>query len=1347
VTHFIKNLFCLTFFSLLWLVGLEASEKADDVKAQIKHAKTLYELAKYHGGDSVFITKSLKYAKQAEELLKDSPELKARYAHTLELIRHDNETLLAYAEKRLVNYSPIMPMILNNFEHFFISEDPVEIALKQGMQEIVAGTTFTEHRSIFGTAVDVVIVSKEKSYEGMVSAYLNTNTPFYCLPWQELGEYITPKDIGQLYMGMNTTNVMKKISQASSKNTLGLIELETLDQVDGVCYFRVTMRVFDVKKGEFIKKFTSETFAREFPLVGYLVYGLIIFSLLFGIMVQWIFKKHVAHSLPWYHGVVTHLFSVLTIYLLLSSDKVTNFSQNYISHSPQGIAWLVFFSIIPFLTPLFLSYFTSLKVKNISHLIHSPQGMASLIFSVSLAYVIIYSSMHFMTGVIELPWLYLGFSLVTIAISSVVLGKLYSGFIYKKDARFLYLGVGLLCLFCLFLHAIFINHTRGVYLTSVFVSVIMLMALLLSKQFRKVRPLDAKPSTKGKSKIDELKEKLKEPEGYIMEPYRSLFEEVGSFILEDQDPKLEVIWVEADIGCGKTRMALEIAQFIQVNSEGQDSQKPVDVLFGDCDDVDDTTTLQPYEPFSQAFKNYLDEGDFESGADLADRASGSVLGKGFQFVGNAVSGPANLNTDMIKSDAEANKKMTLKEITGKLSKKLLELTKEKRIILVLDDTQWMDPETFELFKLFIDKLINDFENNEVSIILTTRRVPDQDKVKSYIQELKKEGRINLFEKINQEKLQSEELVSPLLEQLKIVPSSSSLIKEHLQGKGINRPLHILEFLSILVEKKFLISYGDDYKLIVGTDLNALPDPSDYTRMVNEEIADVDSETQNILQCCAIIGHDFDVSVIAHIFRMDLIELLERIKDSEKRGFVKDVENKDYIFMFSDKRYRGIFKNINRNFDLNKDVPQIVREYHKRYIEIIEGTVQDNIPTYEQLTRIVSHYLVIKETYPQKTLDYCLQLAESSLKRGLYSMASKYYDLAPDIMKILPKYNVRVDQSIRIGLLKSQLQRGDIDHAKSIIDEFEKDFEPKVEEKQGLVDYLLLKCEYLYKEGKSRADLKFAIPFYQEASQLCESLIKDGELTAGHELRAKFFHCLCMDKRDPDYYSKYLALIEEINDQINDFSGDELIGILEVKSELLNSIGFLEMLSKQEGYLDRAFKFYHEALEINLMPEINDLNGQGISYGGLGDVYSGRGEYEEAYNNYDKNYQISHDIGVEAGISRMSSMMGGLIINGKVEKKKELALKFYKESFYLALKNRNVFGVYFGLVGLHRVSKEETLNVRMKTMIQEWMDFISSLSDKSLPKDIIDNKKVPGIDDVIHDLDEEQSEQLNRLLTS
>ena len=119
MTHFIKNLFCLTFFSLLWLVGLEASEKADDVKAQIKHAKTLYELAKYHGGDSVFITKSLKCAKQAEELLKDSPELKARYAHTLELIRHDNETLLAYAEKRLVNYSPIMPMILTNFEHFF----------------------------------------------------------------------------------------------------------------------------------------------------------------------------------------------------------------------------------------------------------------------------------------------------------------------------------------------------------------------------------------------------------------------------------------------------------------------------------------------------------------------------------------------------------------------------------------------------------------------------------------------------------------------------------------------------------------------------------------------------------------------------------------------------------------------------------------------------------------------------------------------------------------------------------------------------------------------------------------------------------------------------------------------------------------------------------------------------------------------------------------------------------------------------------------------------------------------------------------------------------------------------
>ena len=100
--------------------------------------------------------------------------------------------------------------------------------------------------------------------------------------------------------------------------------------------------------------------------------------------------------------------------------------------------------------------------------------------------------------------------------------------------------------------------------------------------------------------------------------------------LEDKK-KLKVVLLLGQQGSGKTRMAKELANKIiekydSINPEGDKSGNWI--LFGDCDELNQSGSGVPFEPFSQALHEILGAGRFEPPAKKANKIKMELILQG-----------------------------------------------------------------------------------------------------------------------------------------------------------------------------------------------------------------------------------------------------------------------------------------------------------------------------------------------------------------------------------------------------------------------------------------------------------------------------------------------------------------------------------------------------------------------------------------------------------------------------------------------------------------------------------------------------------------------------------------------
>jgi len=792
------------------------------------------------------------------------------------------------------------------------------------------------------------------------------------------------------------------------------------------------------------------------------------------------------------------------------------------------------------------------------------------------------------------------------------------------------------------------------------------------------------------SGIGWLRRKIKEPK-FFNTIGQANFDKIIKFVedgLDDKSPEIEVVFIEAEIGMGKTRLAKELAEGIKNRFE-KDKKFKTTILFGDCDDPQYDADLVPYEPFAQALSELLNVNRFSNPAKKAEELRNGPTGQVLERVLKGGLGPLGVLLDA-EDDGQPQKANT-GEIAKTIAKILTQLSEDNgKIIFIIDDTQWMDDDSFELLGEIINILSgdNDFKGkNKVSFIFTSRS-KDDDKIYGFLAEKKKESVVNVNYDVNHKLFQKEpKIVGGLLENLKFDFRSKQVLVNYFNDLGIRSPLQILQTLETAVEKKMIECYADKFILAKGADLKKLPKPNDYNRMVEEMLNGLDPRLLDKLQCAAVLGRSFKASIISEIFKVDMLDFLDMVKGAEERNILKDISEKDDIYKFVQKRMVGIFRNLSTEGD-DEFIPQMLREYHKRYVEIKEKEFeQKNIPRneipYRDLLSLTSHSRAIADVYPEKALVYNNLAAEQAYERGLFSIANNFFN---NCLDILSKYETQINVNNYLEIY--------IVYAKCLLDE-QTDLN-KVESCIAKTHEIIDQSSSDTDKDQAKVELKLieALKFYRDkdfrnARKIAKEII-DYDATGVQKLRAKFYFAISIElDKVKERKEKHLEVIEEVERlSQNDLKLVEKIEVWKVLSEVYNNTGFvfLKGLKKPED----AKEYFLNAIKINKKPEVNDQKGIGIANGGLGDCHYALEDYGQAENHYTINLNISRNNGDKEGIVRMTSMLGGIkMLNAKNEQDAdtkenllyEEAENYYNESLIVAEEQKSIFSIMFALKGL------------------------------------------------------------------
>ena len=1251
----------------------------------IKKADTYYKLSRIRNNDLIDIDKSISFFKQAEAIVQQNSKVFSRN-NLKEKIQNGLEMLYAQKKKsgdKIKNYFPLYSILFGQDQLIHYFGNGHDTALENSLSDILA--------SDVAENILPIAYSIDNNYliEEVARNYFSKNSDIHLIGHHELSDVLTKSEIGLLYKLEPDQRILDKISDWIGQEGVGLLNLNVVDITDNLFHANSTYRFWNSKKKVYQNEISGEAYS-ESPNSGLFWLILLLFlGLPMTIIYNKITTSHGSDA-PFWYGSFVALSTFITSLITIRGLSILAIDGTILVWSPKGMGTLLLLTIFLSLLPLALNYVGSARVNHISKVLNNPETISSLVFGTFLGVITFLSvASNTRLGIENTLAVFIP-SITAIAFLSFFLGMAYSKWTMRgeKESFVKYI----LFLFLLFCFSIFVlrwnqqlmlDLSFGLVLSTIIVELFPKVLIFIPKLKNSKKQESIKD--KEDAGIVDLREKLKEPK-FVNIIGKEKLESIKSFVLDRlKDKKIEVVFIEAKTGMGKTRLAREIAK--EVKEEFKNDGYETRILFGDCDDPQYDADLMPYEPFSQALSDELQVNRFSNPSKKAEELRSSAAGKVIGKLAKGSLGPLGVLLDAEEDNQSV--KADTNEIAITISKVLAQISDgNKKVIFIIDDTQWMDEDSFSLLELIIETLSTDLDfkaKNKVSFIFTSRPVSENNKIKKF---LKNSNEINVNDSINQESFRNNKIVDGIIDSLNFDFQSKQKLVNYFNNLGIESPLQILQALDTVVEKKMIEIYANKFILIKSADLKTLPKPDDYNRMVDGLLEGLDPRLLDSLQCAAVIGRSFKASIIAEIFKLDILEFLVMLKGAEERNILKDISEKDDIYEFVQKRMVGIFRNLRKRSDDNDFMPQMVREYHKRFVEIREkynkkNKIALNTISYRDTLSMATHSKAIADVFPDRALDYNSLAANQAYKKGLFSIANKFFRNCLDIME---KYNTDIDDTEYLAIF--------ISFAKCLIDE-----ESDIEEAKKIIQrgYKIIdKAGENVKSNFSRLELMLLDSLIFFRSRQSSDAMKTAQdvltfnCTVTQQLRAKFYIAISLDTEKLEERKKlHLEVVNNAESLLkkNELNPEEIIQVYKVLSEVYNNIGFVFLygLKKPED----AREYFNQAIKINEIPEVNDQKGIAIAHTGLGTICEQLGDLEKAGEHYNENLRISKNNGDKKGIVISTSKLGHihhrLIETSKDSDSRVTNLKqgrkYYNQSLFIAEGQKNGTSILFALSGL------------------------------------------------------------------
>jgi tetratricopeptide (TPR) repeat protein len=359
--------------------------------------------------------------------------------------------------------------------------------------------------------------------------------------------------------------------------------------------------------------------------------------------------------------------------------------------------------------------------------------------------------------------------------------------------------------------------------------------------------------------------------------------------------KGQAVFVSGEAGVGKTRLVNEFLNLAK--------KQAVTILTGWCL----SKVVVPYFPFFEAFRKY-----FSAKSEIKDLN-----------VKNWLLGPpqseklANLQT----VTPQVWKDQTFTAVASAL----ISISTKTPVILFIDDLHWADSASLAL----IHYLANIVSSEKVLIIATFRTeelAADNDgRPHPLLETIRLMRRQDLIEEINVLSL-DETGVSKLVKSM-LCSSLQQEFTQKLTEESQGNPLFVVESIRMLYESKSLIQENGTWHL-TSTSIGI---PQKIKDIILQRLSLLPKCKKNVLEAAAVIGVEFDSTLLAAVLGKDSIEIIEALDSVANDTSL--VCCLGQLYSFDHARTREIIYN-----DIS---PALQRAYHAKSAEKLEAMSKDD----------------------------------------------------------------------------------------------------------------------------------------------------------------------------------------------------------------------------------------------------------------------------------------------------------------------------------------------------------------------------------------------------------------------
>ena len=936
--------------------------------------------------------------------------LATQYVDSIHQIDNENRYASDIEKSILLTKNTISNNVISKIEFFeFYSGLPhyygfVDDAIEYAYDDALSKLLNTRYRILGNTplseaGITSILIREDCDNETfeIINQTLISNTNHKILQKNDLIKILGFQKSEELLNGFLFEDDVKKIIDQLKLDRLGIFTANNIDIINNKIWLVDT----DFKTYEKSQGFLESVFAkgytvdkRDLPLllelILVLILAIIFVSLTYGISLIFSNRKNILISTADLNK--DFIFSVLNkvkyvaLYFLL--PIILSFLMIYICSFiiPNAdvdvgeinvTVWILSITILMSFLPIIINLFLVNRLDidgfhtTLGYTFFANSCLYATYFPIFIFYFIKYETYPFIIHILLI--------FITLLIGNL-LGKSYYqyGFVtknnYKRRQAVTGLVLGLIALIIFNRIIIFELSVQNLLLSFVIIAPISLLNLVLDNYSDRLFEKKSRESkeTQILDKIEYVKS--------VMSPGESIYKAVANKMSD----RLDIMFINAPMGIGKTRSLNEA----KVNYFEKNGWK---VCYGDCDEIQDETAVS-FEPFLQAFKEELGE-SWNSRSESTDKIT-----KGF----------INIATDKVGiplelSDINISSKKTMNEISLEIMEKLT--SSNKKVLFIMEDIHWIDPETLTLLKHFIKTVNrNTYLRKNLCIIITVRT-----NIKGSIRGLN-------FEELNKELINlddntSNEIVLHNLltvnsfnmvdfvkylsienNKFRIASSSMNQINnlfneynEQLKSDGGKlTPLYVLKVLESWISDGSLKYTPDGYLLTKSVDLESLPPDEDVDSYYHSIFDGFDPKWRRILESASVIGNKFDADILAQVWGYELLDVLDFLETAVNKDLLIDVSSQDNFYEFKDKRIVSALKSYFKDASIKDEgEKQIVIEYNKRFLEL-QSDIIKNPEKYdtEDLLKVIRRMLTLSsiEYYTNK----CNKLILDVVCRYLYT---------------------------------------------------------------------------------------------------------------------------------------------------------------------------------------------------------------------------------------------------------------------------------------------------------------------------------------------------------------------------